>query len=362
MTISTVGETSDNSLSTPPDVNISSGGDRVRLPPVLTNTSLTGSLSKTNDRIFPVGAETENRDHSRLPSSEGVKLPALAGNGSLVAVTKHNNGDKAAVKLRSFSSHEATTKLRSSPSQEAVTKPRSLSNHEATVKIRSSPSHESALKSVRGKNQTAIRNSSSSDQLSLQKHSLADNSITRKSASPNPVKFQSRMKVTRYSTFKDTPLGYKPAVVCNQRDNGDDGNAEQDTRDTTIQFNDPVSGVIGEHSLPTAAQTTKNSGSKEQLNITDDDCSIVSHSPHSPNLDEHLYQQAQRYDKLNQVLTLLQQAKGSKTEAEDGENSEPSTPVKISELKSHIKTALDEAVRLRADTEALQHRVITTVS
>jgi hypothetical protein len=76
-----------------------------------------------------------------------------------------------------------------------------------------------------------------------------------------------------------------------------------------------------------------------------------------------LYQQAQRYDKLNQVLTLLQQAKDGKTLVREEESSEPpGTPVKISELKTHIKTALDEAVRLRADTDALQQRVITTVN
>ena len=90
---------------------------------------------------------------------------------------------------------------------------------------------------------------------------------------------------------------------------------------------------------------------------------MVSHSSHSPSLDEHLYQQAQRYDKLNQVLALLQHAQGSKTqEEEEGDHSEPGTPVRISELKAHIKTALDEAVRLRADTEALQQRVIVGVS
>ena len=64
--------------------------------------------------------------------------------------------------------------------------------------------------------------------------------------------------------------------------------------------------------------------------------------------------QAKRYDKLNQVLALLEQARGSKEVG--GEREGEGTGGKISELKDHIKTALDEAIRLRADTEALQTR------
>ena len=64
---------------------------------------------------------------------------------------------------------------------------------------------------------------------------------------------------------------------------------------------------------------------------------------------QQLLHQAQRYTKLSEVLSLLQQAREAQrlTEREgDG--------VRASELKQHIKTALDEAIRLRADTEALQ--------
>ena len=58
--------------------------------------------------------------------------------------------------------------------------------------------------------------------------------------------------------------------------------------------------------------------------------------------------QAKRYDKLNQVLALLEQARGDQEAGGEGG--------RISELKDHIKTALDEAIRLRADTDALQTR------
>ena len=64
---------------------------------------------------------------------------------------------------------------------------------------------------------------------------------------------------------------------------------------------------------------------------------------------QQLLRQAQRYTKLSEVLSLLQQAREAQKLTEgEGEG------VRASELKQHIKTALDEAIRLRADTEALQ--------
>lgn len=58
----------------------------------------------------------------------------------------------------------------------------------------------------------------------------------------------------------------------------------------------------------------------------------------------------QRYDRLNHVLSLLHRTQGE----EGGE-------VRLPDLREHIKTALDEAVRLRADTEALQHNTMLKV-
>ena len=360
----------DSTSTTPIQVN-ANAGNTTHLPPIPTNSSLTaGSLSNTNDRVVPVSSEMESKgDHTN-----NIKLPALRGNGSLVAIAQHSNRDEEA---------GAVGEPGSSQSQEALTKPRrltkneataSLASHEATAKLQGSSSHESALKPGRGKNPRPIRNSSSNDQLSSSpKYPPVDNTVMRKTASP--VKLQSQMRVTRHSTFKDTPLGYKPAAVRNQRVNtiGDHTNSrnytvDQDTRGTTIKFTDSVLPEANreQHGLLTDAQT-KNSSSTEQLNVVDNSQGggtiSSSHSPHSPGLDEHLYQQAPRYDKLNQVLALLQQAKDGESRDGSEERSEPpGTPVKISELKSHIKTALDEAVRLRADTEALQQRIITTVT
>ena len=60
-------------------------------------------------------------------------------------------------------------------------------------------------------------------------------------------------------------------------------------------------------------------------------------------VDRRLLGPIQRYDRLNHVLSLLQQVQG----AEEGE-------VRLSSLRDHIQSALDEAVRLRADTDSLQ--------
>lgn len=57
-----------------------------------------------------------------------------------------------------------------------------------------------------------------------------------------------------------------------------------------------------------------------------------------------------RYNKLSEVLSLLQGAREAQRLQTNGER------MRMSELKQHIKTALDEAVRLRADTEALQNQ------
>lgn len=73
-------------------------------------------------------------------------------------------------------------------------------------------------------------------------------------------------------------------------------------------------------------------------------------------MEQQLLHQAQRYTKLSEVLSLLQQAREAQ-ELTGGERE----GARASELKQHIKTALDEAIRLRADTETLQSRVQTSV-
>ena len=61
-------------------------------------------------------------------------------------------------------------------------------------------------------------------------------------------------------------------------------------------------------------------------------------------VDGRLLGPIQRYDRLNRVLGLLQQVR-------EGEGQ----GVELRDLRQHIKSALDEAVRLRADTESLEH-------
>lgn len=311
------------------------------------NTSLTASLKEINDRSCPIehtasGRNVEMDCRPRPPSSDTVKLPAipLRHASNLVASQEKGVG-------------------------------------EVEEKLRSSPSHESVLKPAGGvRNRNSIKNSSSVDVISSSRHE------TKKPApSSSPVRLQSQMRVTRYSTFKDTPLGYKPVSVTTKHPRRDSAVEEnvipgdidlQDDRNltTNIPETSRPTIVIKEQlsrDSPTTAHEQNSSGSVERLNTTEEPHSIASRSPHPPSIDGHLHQQAQRYDKLNQVLVLLQQAKENNSLSGDGSvkniHSEPGTPpVKISELKAHIKTALDEAVRLRADTEALQHRVINKVS
>ena len=67
-------------------------------------------------------------------------------------------------------------------------------------------------------------------------------------------------------------------------------------------------------------------------------------------VDGRLLGPIQRYDRLNHVLSLLQQAQARG----GGEAGGGGEQVKLSELREQIRCALDEAVRLRADTELLQ--------
>ena len=323
----------------------------MRLPPVTTNCSLTTSLSEANSRNIPTtertnrSSTTTNVDkveadrHPRPPSSDAIKLPAVPSSStSLVAIKP----------ISSSSRHMP----------------------EAVKKLRGSPSHESGLKPVmsggKSKYSSSVRNSSSVDQLTPARHKTGDGATKKSSTSGSPVRLQSQMKVTRYSTFKDTPLGYKPATVTvtdrhQRRKSIEDEvllhDTDMDRRNVTVTTPEPSEPIREQSSRgsPTTAQEQNSStSSASQFETTEE--------PHTPiDVDSHLYQQAQRYDKLNKVLALLQQAKDVKSLGEEGgsPHSEPGTPpVKISELKVHIKTALDEAVRLRADTEALQHRVI----
>ena len=69
-------------------------------------------------------------------------------------------------------------------------------------------------------------------------------------------------------------------------------------------------------------------------------------------VDDRLLGHIQRYDRLNHVLSLLQRARGG--ESREGERGDEGEGGRLIELREHIRTALDEAVRLRADTDTLQ--------
>ena len=74
-------------------------------------------------------------------------------------------------------------------------------------------------------------------------------------------------------------------------------------------------------------------------------------------VDSRLLGHIRRYDRLNHILSLLQHVQGGEREGGEGEGGgeERGERVKLSELREQIRTTLDEAVRLRADTESLQH-------
>ena len=288
-------------------------GDSVKLPAAVTTSS-----NEINDRSYLTTHTTSDfkeETQNHYSSSTSIKLPTIQGNGSLVAI-KYD--------------HE----------------------NEATTKLRSSPSHKSVQKLTGGGKKSPVH-SSSSERLPNTRGDVAKRTASQ-------VKLHSQMKVTRHSTFKDTPLGYKPTSTSKQRGNNRGNNvvSHDINNDSPITVPEASQSIREQLCRNSPTATHGQSSSSTEQRTTEDPHSVASRSP---DFSGHLHQQAQRYDKLNQVLALLQQAKDRRNL--EGEGSEPGTPpVKMSELKAHIKTALDEAVRLRADTEALQHRMLNGVS
>ena len=66
--------------------------------------------------------------------------------------------------------------------------------------------------------------------------------------------------------------------------------------------------------------------------------------------DDMLLNQAERYKKLKEVSALLQ-------EAHEAQASDRTGGYTSEELEDQIRTALEEAVRLRAETESLYNKV-----
>ena len=66
--------------------------------------------------------------------------------------------------------------------------------------------------------------------------------------------------------------------------------------------------------------------------------------------DDMLLNQAERYKKLKEVSALLQEAREAQASDRAGDYTSE-------ELKDQIRTALEEAVRLRAETESLYNKV-----
>ena len=65
-------------------------------------------------------------------------------------------------------------------------------------------------------------------------------------------------------------------------------------------------------------------------------------------VEQEVLTTAQRYSELNKILCALKQAQASPNLA---------TELSTADLKEHIRTTLNEAVRLRADTEVLKSRL-----
>lgn len=326
-------------------------GERLCLPPVKTGSSFTTTL--VNDGSLPTmpsGDDNKKEAQDDHTSGKDVKLPAAPTtlpNDRSYPTTHTTSGFKE--ETQNLHSSSNSFKLPTIQGNGSLVAIKYDHKDEATTKVRRSPSHDSVQKSTGGGKKSAVY-SSSSEQLP-NTGGDATKRIT------DLVMLHSQMKLTRHSTFKDTPLGYKPTSTNKQRGNsrGDNILSNDTNNDNQITVSEASHPIREQLCRDSPTVTHGQSSSSTEQHIMEDPHSVA------PDYSGSLFQQAQRYDKLNQVLALLQQAKDGRNLEREG--SEPGTPpVKMSELKAHIKTALDEAVRLRADTEALQHRMFNGVS
>lgn len=206
------------------------------------------------------------------------------------------------------------------------------------------------------------------------------NTITR------PLPLLSQLKLTRRtSTFKATPLGYRPYPSQDRERKEEDLVTEDlrllepndDEQTMAVSFNmstevptlsgedqngkqnrveSPLASSHGEtqNGMESSFPGSHSDGREAQNGVEFGIDEGVESQQTAARLDEDdqraVLNQVERFDRLMKVLHLLKSAGQM-------EDLEPSGVDGVVDLKEHIRVALDEAVQLRRETEAMQSKI-----
>ena len=171
--------------------------------------------------------------------------------------------------------------------------------------------------------------------------------------------------IRRSSIFKDTPLGYRqffsreskksPPVM--KEDLRLESHTSSPSESPNIKFTEHLQSVgptIQEsNSQDDSLDSNVGSISENQNCLLEDQAEKL--SPMNEANEENLLNQVERFERLMKVLSLLKEAKRMDELEESREGA--GTGGGINDLKDHIKLALDEAVRLRIETKAMQSQI-----
>ena len=147
------------------------------------------------------------------------------------------------------------------------------------------------------------------------------------------------------STFKDTPLCYQPFASKKIPPKHATLNAPKTPENELKNSNDNP--LLEDCRLPSREADGDNSSNNLPVSKETPDSLLKS--------DEEMNKvvnKIERYEKLMKVLTLLKQAKELEENELDGGTHEEAGPG-LDTIKEHIKAALDEAIKLRVETDTI---------
>ena len=327
--------------------------------------SLTGKLTTSLPPLPPI--QEASRDSS---SGREVHLPPLPSNHALVAVPSEISSKLNSVADNSNSNTHHDDRRTNTVSNISVEK------LPAIAKL----SNESILKgSINPLDTAALKIKTDTSQHSkLTPNPLVLSSLSGSNEGISPLKLPSRTrhKITRYSTFKDTPLGYKPYFSQENRRNkeespplmedleniGLDYSGEESGEKTQKVIFADVSSLVDVSNGSVSSEVVDEDltdGGKEEEKLSDADDQPCESLLNNQESQKVLLNQVERFGRLMEVLNILKEAKAMddmESVDEGGVVVGGTAGVRtggIEELKDHIKLALDEAVKLRMETTSM---------
>ena len=173
------------------------------------------------------------------------------------------------------------------------------------------------------------------------------------------------------STFKDTPLGYRPYISRKSAGNERvdlqiietaEGITEDEERKKPVNsLNSPQFSASSDDKFPGSRQSRTESDcsyrsvmSSHLVNQSDEKLSVKYKT--DAERRSIVLNKVERFERLMKVLSLLKESKAlEEFEVAVGENRECGGNGGLDAMREHIKSALDEAIRLRMETDPINY-------